>query len=138
MKVNMLVEVLEPSILRMPELSDDAFFDFCANNEEYRIERTAEGRVVIMSGTGARTGARNMRLSAKLLEWSDRDGSGAAFDSSTLFRLPNSRCVPQTRPGFLLRGSLICPKGTRTSFCLCAPISLWNSHPPAIAFGTSN
>jgi hypothetical protein len=34
MEANMLIEVLEPSILRMPELSDDAFFDFCANNEE--------------------------------------------------------------------------------------------------------
>lgn len=86
----MFVEVLEPSVLRMPELSDDAFFDLCTNNEEYRIERTAEGRVIIMSGTGARTGARNSRLSARLLDWSDQDGTGASFDSSTIFRLANS------------------------------------------------
>ena len=86
----MLVEVLEPSVLRMPELSDDAFFDFCASNDEYRIERTAEGRIVIMSGTGARTSARNNRLSARLLDWSDQRGKGEAFDSDTIFRLPNS------------------------------------------------
>ena len=84
----MLVEVLEPSVLRMPELSDDAFFDFCASNDEYRIERTAEGRIVIMSGTGARTSARNNRLSARLLDWSDQRGKGEAFDSDTIFRLP--------------------------------------------------
>jgi Uma2 family endonuclease len=86
----MLVEVLEPSVLRMPELSDDAFFDFCVSNEEHRIERTAEGRIVIMPGTGARTGARNNRLSARLLDWSDAHGKGVAFDSNTMFILPNS------------------------------------------------
>jgi Uma2 family endonuclease len=90
MEADTLVEVLEPSVLRMPELSDDAFFDFCVSNEEYRIERTAEGRVIIMSGTGARTGARKNRLSAGLLDWSDRSGTGEAFDSSAIFRLPNS------------------------------------------------
>jgi hypothetical protein len=36
----------------MPELSDDAFFDFCSENDQYRIERTPEGKAVVKSGTG--------------------------------------------------------------------------------------
>ena len=86
----MLVEVLEPSVLRMPELSDDAFFDFCASNDEYRIERTAEGRIIIMSGTGGETGFRNSLLTSQLTTWAMADGRGRPFDSSTMFLLPNS------------------------------------------------
>lgn len=86
----MLIEVLEPAVLRMPELSDDAFFEFCTSNEEYRIERTAEGRVVIMSGTGGETGSRNASIAGQLWLWTKQNGLGASFDSSTMFRLPNS------------------------------------------------
>jgi Uma2 family endonuclease len=89
MEANMLVEVLEPTILRMPELSDDAFFDLCTSNEENRIERTAEGRVIIMAGTGGKTGARNLLISGQLMNWTIADDRGIAFDSSTMFLLPN-------------------------------------------------
>ncbi|MBI3680179.1 MAG: Uma2 family endonuclease [Acidobacteria bacterium] len=71
-------------------MSDEQFFDFCARNPEYRIERTAEGRILVMSGTGGKTGNRNMELSFQLQAWSKQDGRGVAFDSSTLFRLPNT------------------------------------------------
>jgi hypothetical protein len=37
--------------LPLPELTDDRFFDFCAAHSEYRIERTAKGKIVIMPGT---------------------------------------------------------------------------------------
>src|SRR5690349_21655204 len=70
-------------------MTDDEFFEFCGQNPEYRIERTAEGRIIVMSGTGGKTGSRNIRLSAQLSIWSDHDRLGVAFDSSTLFRLPN-------------------------------------------------
>ncbi len=86
----MLVEVLEPAVLRMPELSDDAFFDFCTSNQEYRIERTAEGRIVIMPGTGGGTGSRNAELCYQLRGWTKIQRTGVSFDSSTMFLLPNS------------------------------------------------
>jgi Uma2 family endonuclease len=89
-EANMLVEVVEPSVLRMPELSDDAFFDFCTSNEEYRIERTAEGRVVVMPGTGGETGIRNALLIAQITNWSLSNDRGYPIDSSTMFRLANS------------------------------------------------
>jgi Uma2 family endonuclease len=79
-----------PLNLPFPEFTDDQFFDFCAAHSDHRIERTAEGRIIIMSGTGGETGNRNIELSMQLQLWSKSDRRGVAFDSSTLFRLPNS------------------------------------------------
>jgi Uma2 family endonuclease len=82
--------VREGAMLRLPgELSDDQFFQFCVRNSEYRIERTAEGRVVVLPGAGGRTGNRNIDLSMQLQAWAKRDRRGVAFDSSTMFLLPN-------------------------------------------------
>ena len=91
--------------LPFPELSDDQFFEFCANNPEYRIERTAEGRIVIMSGTGGKTGNRNIELSMPLQTWAKKDRRGIAFDSSTLFLLPN-RAMRSPDAAWVLRSRL--------------------------------
>jgi Uma2 family endonuclease len=91
--------------LPFPELSDDQFFEFCASNPEYRIERTAEGRIVIMSGTGGKTGNRNANLTAQLYSWAKKDRRGVAFDSSTLFLLPN-RAMRSPDAAWVLRPRL--------------------------------
>lgn len=67
----------------------DAFFDFCQVNKELRIERDAEGNIIIMSPTGAETGGRNASLTAQLYNWTKADGTGKSFDSNTGFELPN-------------------------------------------------
>jgi Uma2 family endonuclease len=85
----MQVTIAEEAVLRMPDMSDDAFFDFCADNREYRIERSAKGQVKIMSGTGGRTGGRNAEITSCLFLWARANGRGIAFDSSTLFLLPD-------------------------------------------------
>ena len=71
------------------EISADSFFDFCQLNSHLRIERTATGKLVIMSPAGSETGNRNFKLIQQLANWSDRDGSGIGFDSSAGFVLPN-------------------------------------------------
>jgi len=91
----MLLEVCDEAILdldglRDEPLSDDKFFQFCVQNPQYRIERTAEGRIVVMSGTGGKTGNRNAALTWALFGWARQNRHGVAFDSSTLFRLPSS------------------------------------------------
>jgi Uma2 family endonuclease len=70
-------------------MNDDQFFDFCQVNRELRIERTADGDILIMSPTGARSGHRNAIVTMRLGIWAERDGTGVVFDSSTGFRLPN-------------------------------------------------
>jgi Uma2 family endonuclease len=70
-------------------LSDDELFETCQLNRDLHIERTAEGELVIMPPTGGDTGRRNAIITARLLTWAERDGTGLAFDSSTGFILPN-------------------------------------------------
>jgi Uma2 family endonuclease len=80
-----LVVRLHPVI----DLTDDQFFEFCQINRDLRIERTAEGEVLIMPPTGSGTGGRNFKLNGQLFVWIERDGTGIGFDSSTGFTLPN-------------------------------------------------
>jgi Uma2 family endonuclease len=70
-------------------LSDEQFFQLCANNKDYRFERNAKGDLIIMPPTGGETGNKNARLTAQLVNWTDEDGTGIVFDSSTCFKLPN-------------------------------------------------
>ncbi len=71
------------------EMTDEQFFALCQLNRGYRLERTSRGELVIMPPTGAETGNRNLKLCQQLANWTDEDGSGIAFDSSTGFKLPN-------------------------------------------------
>ncbi|MDP9456255.1 MAG: hypothetical protein CYG60_12635 [Actinobacteria bacterium] len=81
-----------PMVLHMGpivKMSEEQFFQFCRLNDEWRIERTAEGDLEIMPPTGGGTGSRNLKLVARLGLWTEQDGTGVAFDSSTGFILPN-------------------------------------------------
>jgi Uma2 family endonuclease len=72
------------------ELTEDQFFDFCQINQELRIERTAEGDLVIMPPEGGEKGNRSAVLGSFLTQWALQDGTGVTFGSSTGFILPNS------------------------------------------------
>ena len=81
-----------PLRLELEEIAgfdDDRFFDLCQKNRELRLERTAEGEILIMSPAGGRTSNRNSQIIRQLAEWCERDGSGEVFDSSGGFKLPN-------------------------------------------------
>jgi Uma2 family endonuclease len=70
-------------------LGDDELFAFCAANRDLRIERTADGELLIMSPAGGETARRNFDLTGQLAAWARRDGTGLGFASSTGFLLPN-------------------------------------------------
>lgn len=71
------------------EMSDEQFYEFCQQNRDWRIERTAEGELIIMPPAGGETGDKNAFVTAFLKIWSLQEGSGVAFNSSTGFDLPN-------------------------------------------------
>jgi Uma2 family endonuclease len=71
------------------EMTDDKFVEFCQLNSELRIERTAEGEILIMPPLGGESGSRELGLASQLRIWAQRDGRGVAFGSSTGFNLPN-------------------------------------------------
>jgi Uma2 family endonuclease len=70
-------------------LTDEQFYQLCQENENIKIERTTKGELIIMPPVGGETGNRNGKLTQQLFNWTDRDRSGIAFDSSTGFKLPN-------------------------------------------------
>jgi Uma2 family endonuclease len=71
------------------ELTDEQFFNLCQANRGLKFERTASGELIIMPPTGGETGNKNARITQQLMNWTDGDGTGIAFDSSTCFKLPN-------------------------------------------------
>jgi len=80
-----LVVHLEP-VLR---LSDEQLYAITQLNRDLRIERNAWGELIIMPPTGGDTGERNAEITMQLRWWAKQDKTGATFDSSTGFRLPN-------------------------------------------------
>ena len=79
-------------LLRLPpdlNLTNDQFFEFCQLNRELRIERTAQGGLVIMAPAGWDSSRKNAEITIQLGTWAKRDGTGVAAESSGGFLLPN-------------------------------------------------
>ncbi len=91
-----VLEAIEtrPLVILMPsavvEMTDDQFAEFCRVNRDLRIERNANGDIVIMPPAFAESSHQNLDLATQLQNWAKRDGTGVAFDSSGGFKLPNS------------------------------------------------
>jgi Uma2 family endonuclease len=77
------------AVLPLPKMSDTQFYEFCRTNPELRIERKANGEVLVMSPAFADTGNRNFRIVQPVGNWADQDGTGDVFDSSAGFTLLN-------------------------------------------------
>jgi len=71
------------------EMDDDQFFQFCQINRDLRIERTANGDIIMMAPEGASSGVGNAFLLGKSYHWAEREGSGEVFGSSAGFLLPS-------------------------------------------------
>ncbi|OKH14423.1 hypothetical protein NIES592_10195 [Fischerella major NIES-592] len=71
-------------------LTDEQFYHLCMANEEWRMELTAEGELIIMPPTGGESGIRNSELNLQVSLWNRQTKLGHVFDSSTIFKLPNS------------------------------------------------
>ncbi|HXG19849.1 MAG TPA: Uma2 family endonuclease [Methylomirabilota bacterium] len=75
--------------VQQTQLTEEQFIRLCQENPDLRIELTAQGELVIMPPTSLESGWRNIRIARRLDTWTEEDGTGIAFDSSTLFTLPN-------------------------------------------------
>jgi Uma2 family endonuclease len=70
-------------------MTQEQFFELCQQNRDLRLERTSQGELVIMAPSGGGSGKRNLSVGAHLYNWSESDGTGEAYDSSTGIILPN-------------------------------------------------
>jgi Uma2 family endonuclease len=83
---------METITLNIPStvaLTDEQFYHLCMANEEWRMELTAEGDLMIMPPTGGESGIRNSDLNLQVGWWNRQTRWGFVFDSSTIFQLPN-------------------------------------------------
>ncbi|MDJ0660170.1 MAG: Uma2 family endonuclease [Crocosphaera sp.] len=65
-------------------------FDQLAQVEQFvRMELTKDGELIVMSPTGGTAGGKNFNLYLDLGIWNRQTKLGQAFDSSTIFVLPN-------------------------------------------------
>jgi Uma2 family endonuclease len=71
------------------KLTPKQFCRLCESNPEAKLEMTSLGELVVMSPTGGLSGNRNAKLANRLENWTEEDETGIAFDSSTMFKLPN-------------------------------------------------
>ncbi|NEO28439.1 MAG: Uma2 family endonuclease [Kamptonema sp. SIO4C4] len=77
--------VIPPTI----NVTDDQFYQICAANREFRLERNAKGEIEIMPPTGGETSRQNSQICLELGLWNRQTQAGIVFDSSGGFRLPN-------------------------------------------------
>lgn len=103
------------------QLTEEAFKTLCAANPDAKLERAATGELIIMSPTGGETGRRNLNISMQLGLWNQQTVLGVAFDSSTMFQLPNSAFrSPDTAWVELSRWEALTPE-EREGFCPLCP-----------------
>ena len=70
-------------------VSDDELWRFCSTNEQLRVERDANGELILMSPPGLEGSSSNAGIIAKLFAWAEQDGRGKVFDATGGFTLPD-------------------------------------------------
>lgn len=80
------VATLPDNLTRM---TDAEFFNFASQMENVRIERTNNGKIIIMPPTGGETGKLNQSIGFFVSLWNYQHNLGVVFDSSTGFTLPD-------------------------------------------------
>ncbi len=83
--------ISQPIILNVKTvgLSDEQFYQLCQINENWQLEETAQGELLIMPPVGAISGNRKSDLNGYLWLWNRQTRLGKVFSSSTIFILPN-------------------------------------------------
>ena len=71
------------------KLDDEQFFKFCRLNPDARIERNAQGGIIVMSPSGPAGSHGNLKVAYQLEAWAIKDGTGTVFDSSGGFLYPD-------------------------------------------------
>ena len=81
----------EPVILNIKNvgLSNEQFYQLCQVNDQWRLEETAQGELIIMPPVGAISGNRESEFNADVVIWNRQTKLGKVFSSSTVFILPN-------------------------------------------------
>jgi Uma2 family endonuclease len=70
-------------------MTDERLMRFAAELEPLRVERDANGELIVMSSTGLEGSGQNSEIIADLIIWARQDARGKVFDSNGGFTLPD-------------------------------------------------
>jgi Uma2 family endonuclease len=71
------------------KLTSEQFYQLCEENPDLKLERNANGELIVMPPTGGETGKSNSKFNLQIGLWNEQTELGEVFDSSTGFTLPN-------------------------------------------------
>jgi Uma2 family endonuclease len=71
------------------KLTSEQFYQLCEENPDLKLERSANGELIVMPPTGGETGKTNSKFNLQIGLWNEQTELGEVFDSSTGFTLPN-------------------------------------------------
>lgn len=75
--------------MRPLKITDEAFYEFCQSNKDFRFEMDKRGNLIVMPPTFLETSRINAKINVKLGIWAEKDETGIAFESDGMFTLPN-------------------------------------------------
>jgi Uma2 family endonuclease len=70
-------------------LSDEELVEFCRVNQIARIERTAEGELIVMTPVGYRTSSKENYIGREIDLWAEREGKGIALNANVGVSFPD-------------------------------------------------
>jgi Uma2 family endonuclease len=86
---NLTLSIELPSSIGL-HVTQEQFVALAAVNRDLKLERTAQGELILNPPTGWETGESNRSITGQLDRWyEENEDVGKAFDSSTGFILPN-------------------------------------------------
>ena len=114
------VELRLPTPARL-RVSPEMFWKICRLNPDLRLERTSQGRMIVMGPATMALGGQNAKLTMRLGIWTEANGTGKAFDSSTGYTLPNGAVRAPDASWISQARLVLLPIAERNRFALICP-----------------
>jgi len=119
----MVYDPSQPLVLRglVTEFSDDEFFEFCQANDDLRLERSANGEIVIMTPAGFFSSAHSAEVVSQLRNWNKKYKLGRVADSSAGYNMPDKSMLSPDASWFSLAVWEKIPAARRRKFLPICP-----------------
>jgi Uma2 family endonuclease len=119
----MVYDPSQPLVLRglVTEFSDDEFFEFCQANSDLRLERNANGEIVIMPPGGFVSSAQSLEVQFQLTAWNKRHKLGHVAESSAGYLVPDKSTLSPDASWFSLAAWEKVPVAKRRKFLPICP-----------------
>lgn len=69
-------------------LNREQFYQLCLRNPEFQLERSPQGKLIIIAPVGGESGKKEANLIVDISIWNRQKKLGIVFSSSTIFSLP--------------------------------------------------